>query len=326
MVHCLTAAVVRITLALSKSPRLPISGSASTEPAATTRSRPPRRAANAPCRSRGSSCRGRCRPSARCSRTAAPPGRARSSITISTLPIRPASIASLSARKSGSKRRLKPIISVAPVSSTTSSRPARVRSDRSTGFSQKMALPARAKRSIRSAWVSVGVQMTTASMSPDAARSSILRTSPPSMSGVRVGRFGALGHGDERGLGLAGNGARMGLADAAGTENGEAYRHRSLSSATAHVSLLVTTKAFPPQRSFFRLTVGSASAAGSGCAPRAIIISAKRMSLAMVLPGPMPEAASRRLSGARWKRTKAPSFSSRRNGRWRRLRGRRSGA
>jgi hypothetical protein len=37
---------------------------------------------------------------------------------------------------------------------------------RSTGFSQNTALPARAKRSIRSAWVSVGVQITTASMSP----------------------------------------------------------------------------------------------------------------------------------------------------------------
>ena len=36
---------------------------------------------------------------------------------------------------------------------------------RSTGFSQNTALPARAARSIRSAWVSVGVQITTASMS-----------------------------------------------------------------------------------------------------------------------------------------------------------------
>ena len=36
---------------------------------------------------------------------------------------------------------------------------------RSTGFSQNTALPARTARSIRSAWVSVGVQITTASMS-----------------------------------------------------------------------------------------------------------------------------------------------------------------
>src|SRR5690606_32244841 len=50
---------------------------------------------------------------------------------------------------------------------------------RSIGFSQKIALPARAKRSIRSAWVSVGVQMTTASISPAASISARLRTSAP---------------------------------------------------------------------------------------------------------------------------------------------------
>ena len=67
--------------------------------------------------------------------------------------------------KCGSKRRLKPTISLPPAARTTS-RQARMRAAlRSTGFSQNTALPARAARSIRSAWVSVGVQITTASMS-----------------------------------------------------------------------------------------------------------------------------------------------------------------
>ena len=49
--------------------------------------------------------------------------------------------------------------------------------DRSTGFSQKTALPARTKRSIRSAWVSVGVQMIAASMSSEPSISSSVRIS-----------------------------------------------------------------------------------------------------------------------------------------------------
>ena len=50
---------------------------------------------------------------------------------------------------------------------------------RSIGFSQKIALPALAKRSIRSAWVSVGVQITTASISSASSIASMLRTSAP---------------------------------------------------------------------------------------------------------------------------------------------------
>ena len=74
----------------------------------------------------------------------------------------------------GAKRRLKPTISVAFVWRTTFRQSFTRASDRSIGFSQKIALPARAKRSIRSAWVSVGVQITTASISLSASIASIV--------------------------------------------------------------------------------------------------------------------------------------------------------
>src|SRR6516225_11910937 len=93
------------------------------------------------------------------------PGSREVIVTISTSPIWPSSIAFRTAMKCGSKRRLKPTINVALVSSTTF-RQALTRSmSRSIGFSQKTALPAREKRSMRSAWVSVGVQMITALIS-----------------------------------------------------------------------------------------------------------------------------------------------------------------
>jgi hypothetical protein len=62
----------------------------------------------------------------------------------------------------------------------TTSRQARTRSaERSTGFSQKIALPACAERSMRSACVSVGEQIATASMSFAARISSTVPTLAP---------------------------------------------------------------------------------------------------------------------------------------------------
>jgi hypothetical protein len=94
------------------------------------------------------------------------------------------------AEKLGSKRLLKPIMSLAPVSSTTF-RQASVRCEsRLTGFSQKIALPPRAARSMRSAWVSVGVQMTTTSMSAAEMISSTLATSAPVASATSRAAWG----------------------------------------------------------------------------------------------------------------------------------------
>ena len=103
---------------------------------------------------------------------------------ISDWPISPLLIASLSAEKCGSKRRLKPTMRTALVSLTTSKQ-ARTRSTlRSIGFSQKIAFPLRANCSIKSACVSVGVQIMTPSTSSLPAISSIVRTSHPYCSAM----------------------------------------------------------------------------------------------------------------------------------------------
>ena len=105
-------------------------------------------------------------------------------MTISTAPIEPLSISARTAMKCGSKRRLKPTISV-PLLARTTFRQAFTRSsDRSIGFSQNTALPALVNCSIRSAWVSVGVQITTASMSDAAKICAIVRTSQPYWSAM----------------------------------------------------------------------------------------------------------------------------------------------
>ena len=100
--------------------------------------------------------------------------------------------------KFGSKRRLKPIISGA-FSARTTSRQRRTRStERSIGFSQKIALPALAACSIMSACRSVGVVISTASMSLAAMIASTLRTSAPCAFGDGLGRLGkSVGHGYE---------------------------------------------------------------------------------------------------------------------------------
>jgi hypothetical protein len=74
---------------------------------------------------------------------------------------------------------LKPIISGVPAASTTVRQRSMRSLERSTGFSQNTALPARAPRSIRSAWVVVGVQIRMASTSPASTISSIGATRAP---------------------------------------------------------------------------------------------------------------------------------------------------
>ena len=83
-------------------------------------------------------------------------------MSISGSPISPESRRFLRAAKVGSKRRLNPIMQGTPAFETASAHlRARSRS-RSTGFSQKIALPAAADRMMRSACVSVLEAMTTA--------------------------------------------------------------------------------------------------------------------------------------------------------------------
>ena len=121
---------------------------------------------------------------------------------------------------------MKPTISVAFVSRTTLRQAFTRSSDRSIGFSQKIALPARAKRSIRSAWVSVGVQITTASMSAAASIASMLRIVAAVLAGDGLRRVGeGVGDGDEPGIGIAGDGLGVHLADAACAQKSEPDSH-----------------------------------------------------------------------------------------------------
>src|SRR5581483_511564 len=76
-------------------------------------------------------------------------------ISISGLPISPASSLRFNAENVGSKRRWKPIMHGTPARATASTHARARSSDRSTGFSQKIALRAAAARTMRSAWVSV---------------------------------------------------------------------------------------------------------------------------------------------------------------------------
>ena len=128
-----------------------------------------------------------------------------------------------SVAKLGSKRRLKPIMSAVPVSSTTR-RQARVRSaSRLTGFSQKIALPARAPRSTRSACVSVGVQMTSASISAASMTASTSATSAPVASArLRAASRLASATAASRARGCSGDVAAVDAPDPAGPEDADA--------------------------------------------------------------------------------------------------------
>ena len=86
-------------------------------------------------------------------------------VTSSTSPISLSSRRFLRAPKFGSNRRLKPIISGTPAFSTTGRQASMRSTDSDTGFSQRIGFPACAAASMRSAWVSIGVQMRMASTS-----------------------------------------------------------------------------------------------------------------------------------------------------------------
>ena len=100
--------------------------------------------------------------------------------SISGLPISPASMRRRTSLKVGSKRRWKPIMQATPAARTFSPHSTARGTDRSTGFSQKMCLPAAAARVIRSEWVLVGEPMTTASIEGLSSASSIVATCAPS--------------------------------------------------------------------------------------------------------------------------------------------------
>ena len=109
---------------------------------ARTPRRPRSRSRSAPCRSRGSSCRGRSRPDTAHVRQRRRRGVAAGDPHECGSPTAPPATASRTDWCAGSKRRLKPIWNGTPASSTAAS--ARSTSARSseTGFSQKIALPA----------------------------------------------------------------------------------------------------------------------------------------------------------------------------------------
>src|SRR5215218_8090541 len=87
-------------------------------------------------------------------------------------PTRPAATASRTDACPGSNRLLKPIWNGTPACSTAPSPRSTSSRASDTGFSQKIALPARAAWTMRSAWVGVLVQIATASTSGDASSSS----------------------------------------------------------------------------------------------------------------------------------------------------------
>ena len=84
-------------------------------------------------------------------------------VSCSRRPMSPAAIRSCTSRNEGSKRRLKPTITVGfSAAISVQHRSTRARS-RSIGFSQSTAFPARTARVSRSTWVGVAEAMTTAS-------------------------------------------------------------------------------------------------------------------------------------------------------------------
>ena len=146
-------------------------------------------------------------------------------VRISRLPIAPAATRACSAAKLGSNRLLKPTMSVAFRLSTTSRQRLMRSALRSIGFSQKIALPAFAARSIRSACRSVGVPMMTASISLAWRRR---RRSPPTFAPVAsASAFAAALSGSAIRTTwlslLRRDVARMDFADAAGPENCELH-------------------------------------------------------------------------------------------------------
>ncbi len=141
-------------------------------------------------------------------------------VTISTAPMqRPSSMAFLTAMKCGSKRRLTPTISLPFTSSTTLMQALTRATSRSIGFSQKIALPARAKRSSK---IGMGVGRRADHDGVDVI-GGLDRFDGPDLAAVSGGnRFRGgrkrIRHGNELGVGVAAHGFCMHLADAPGAE------------------------------------------------------------------------------------------------------------
>ncbi len=93
--------------------------------------------------------------------------------TICGSPIVPSATAWRTEAWAGSKRRLKPIWNGTPACSTAASAASISARSSEIGFSQKIALPARAAATIRPTWVSVLVQIATASTSAAASSCSL---------------------------------------------------------------------------------------------------------------------------------------------------------
>ena len=151
-------------------------------------------------------------------------------VTSSTSPVAPSASRFCSAAKFGSKRRLKPIISGMPAFSTRASvslMRAELEVDR---LLAEHALPAAAAWSMRSAWVSVGVPISTASIALSARISSSVRTGAPVAADSALAPSG---NGSAIAASLARVDARDGpavdLADAARAEQPDGNHARYLS-------------------------------------------------------------------------------------------------
>ena len=100
---------------------------------------------------------------------------------------------------------------------------------RSTGFSQKIALPAAAACSMRSAWVSVGVPISTASIVLSAMISSSRRTGAPVSADSALAPSGiASAIGASLGAARSRDGPAVDLADTAGPEERDRNHRRVL--------------------------------------------------------------------------------------------------
>ena len=111
-------------------------------------------------------------------------------ITCSSTPISPLRKRSCRDLKLGSKRRLNPTSILTPAAATTRRHASTRRSDRSIGFSQKIALPALAAATARSAWVSVDEAITTAPIFGSLMAVSRSTTVAPYLSASFLAAFG----------------------------------------------------------------------------------------------------------------------------------------
>ena len=181
----------------------------------------PRPAGSAPCPGRGSSCRGTTRRTSRHRRAAAAPGSRLMMVSSSSEPISPASSRASASAKCGSKRRLNPTISGTPAR-RTASRQARTRgTDRSIGFSQKIARPGGGgaldvigmRRRRRADQHRVGARTP---------RPAIAAPAPHSAAQALRRRRIDIGHAGQARAGMGRDVARMDLADPAGADHRDA--------------------------------------------------------------------------------------------------------